>query len=45
MKKYFLYAIGIVIMALGVAVSSFHGLGASPFDSLTFNVSSVLTIR
>ena len=41
MKKYFLYAIGIVIMALGVAVSSFHGLGASPFDSLTFNVSSI----
>ena len=41
MKKYILYTIGIVIMALGVAVSSFHGLGASPFDSLTFNVSSI----
>ena len=45
MKKYILYAIGIVVMALGVAISSFHGLGASPFDSLTFNISSILNLE
>ena len=45
MKKYILYTIGIVIMALGVAISSFHGLGASPFDSLNFNVASITNLE
>jgi uncharacterized membrane protein YczE len=31
-------------MALGVAISSFHGLGASPFDSLNFNVASITNL-
>ena len=28
-------------MAFGVAISTFHGLGASPFDTLTFNISTI----
>jgi uncharacterized membrane protein YczE len=45
MRKYILYTIGIAIMALGVAISSFHGLGASPFDSLNFNVASITNLE
>jgi uncharacterized membrane protein YczE len=45
MRKYILYTVGIAIMALGVAISSFHGLGASPFDSLNFNVASITNLE
>lgn len=31
-------------MAFGVALSTFHGLGVSPFDTLTFNVSKITNI-
>ena len=44
MKKYFVYFLGVVIMTFGVALSSFHGIGVSPFDTLTFNVSKITNI-
>lgn len=44
MKKYMVYFLGVLIMTFGVAISSFHGLGASPFDTLTFNVSKILEL-
>ena len=45
MKKDVLYVIGIIIMALGVAISSFHGLGAAPFDSFNFNVANITNLQ
>lgn len=45
MKKYILYAIGILIMAFGVSISSFHGLGASPIDSFVFNFSEIFELK
>lgn len=44
MKKYIVYFLGVIIMSFGVALSSFHGLGVSPFDTLTFNVSKITNI-
>lgn len=44
MKKYFVYLIGVIVMTFGVALSSFHGLGASPFDTLSFNLHKITEI-
>lgn len=44
MKKYIIYFFGILLIALGISLSGFHGLGASPYDTITLNLSLVTNI-
>ena len=44
MKKYIIYFFGILLIALGISLSGFHGLGASPYYTITLNLSLVTNI-
>lgn len=45
MKKYIIYFIGVMLIALGISLSSLHGLGASPYDTVTLNISLITNIQ
>ena len=41
MKKYLLFSLGIILVAMGIALNIKSTLGSSPIDTLVFNLASV----